>query len=223
MGVLRRPLRRAGHHPEQDEVEEHDRDDRDDRPRGAFARCSGALIRSRRTGAKPVGDAGRRRSPSIAPCHVSMPGYSSSTEAARRRRFHSNPPTTTRITRATRMRSGVVFEPLLPGWPVLGAAALGAADAPGAARRPGRGGRRRRRRRCDRGVGEQRVVQVRIGEERRPVGGHVLPAGEPVVAVDVEVRVVVEDVVRGLVVDQVLHLRQRRRGAPGRPPSSCSS
>ena len=32
MRVLRRALRRAGHHPEQDEVEDHDRHDRDERP-----------------------------------------------------------------------------------------------------------------------------------------------------------------------------------------------
>src|SRR5262249_45021329 len=106
----------------------------------------------------------------------------------------------------------------------IGAAAAG--GGAGLRRGGGGGGRRaRRRRRAGRGrgtrrrcrrrgrlglrVGQQRVRVVLVREQRNAVGGHVLPACEPIVAVHVQVGVVVHDVVDGLVVDQVLHLGQR--------------
>src|SRR5262249_54591123 len=102
VGVAQGPVRRSGHHPEQDEVEQDDQDDRDDRLAELaedIASAHRGSVDGIRVGGCWLGVA-LRGGAITAPESMAAAGrppddHSSSSSAAPRRRKTSNPPTTT--------------------------------------------------------------------------------------------------------------------------------
>src|SRR5262249_15945680 len=133
--VPERPVRRAGHEPEQHEVEQDDRRDGDDRleqlpPEVASAHCARMVS---------VANEGRRSGPQLtlgssSPCL----GYSSSMAFVERlRKYHQPPMTTIATSTSTISNDGLTPWPEVP--PVLGPWVAGGAVGPSVAVGPGVG------------------------------------------------------------------------------------